>query len=174
MSSKTKSTNLKLVEADTDREERKRLSDAFEKAENEWRIGASEARDRVRNLRAELERYREQLEGVPFDIADGESGEESLDRYERKYPAQLAEEINPLIGGLFRAIDAFAEKHGTHEFLDFNAKLFELKCQTAETGFQIGVLAGVIFAGSPKEVIDRFERGLGFSLECHREIVRKD
>jgi hypothetical protein len=169
-----KNTNLKLANADTEQRQKSRqVGEEWEEAEKRWRLSALEARDRVRNLRSELEHYRDQLEGVPFDIANDDLPE-SLDRCTRKYPAQLVEDINPLVGGLFAAIDAFAREHGTHEFLDFNAKLFELKLQTAETGFKIGVLAGVIFAGSPKEIIDRFERGLGFSLECHREIVRKD
>ena len=62
---------------------------------------------------------------------------------------------------MFEMIDSYAKEHGCHENLDFNAKLFELKMDAAETAFKIGVLAGVIFAGCSKEQVDRFERGHG-------------
>ena len=48
-------------------------------------------------------------------------------------------------------VDAFAKKYGCHEFFDFQAKLVELKSKYTATGFRMGVLAGVIFAGCPKE-----------------------
>ena len=76
--------------------------------------------------------------------------------------------------GLFDMIDDYAREHGCHENLDFNAKLFELKMGYAETGFKIGVLAGVIFAGCPTEEVDRFERGLQVSLASDRRLAKTD
>lgn len=77
---------------------------------------------------------------------------------------ELIESLNPTLNHLFDMIDEYAKKHGCHEYLDFNSKIFELKSEYAATGFRIGVLAGAIFAGCPKELVDRFERGLEFAF----------
>ena len=81
---------------------------------------------------------------------------------------------NPAIDGAFKMLDEFAEQHGCADTLDYNSKLFQLKWATAKTGFKIGVLAGVIFAGCSKEKIDRFERGLTFALRSERDVERGD
>ena len=49
-----------------------------------------------------------------------------------------------------------------------------MKSQAAETAFRIGVLAGVIFAGRPKDEVDRFERGLAFELSRNPWICKLD
>ena len=134
----------------------------WENAEESWKITAREVRQRVRTLRDELECYRDLLEGAPFGIACGfYDPSPSLDR--RKFVGNLVENLNPLVKGLFNRIDNYARDHGTHESVDFNAKLFALETETAESGFGIGVLLGVILAGCSKEQIDRFERGLSIS-----------
>src|SRR5205823_3453572 len=125
----------------------------------EWLITPEEIADRVRNLRAELESFRNQIEAVPFDIPSGEACEPScLDGFHRKWTHQLVEDLNPSVMGMFEMIDEYARKHGCAEVIDFNAKLWSLKDYVAETGFRIGVLAGVMFAGSSKDQVDRFER----------------
>jgi hypothetical protein len=43
---------------------------------------------------------------------------------------------------------------------------------TAETAFKIGMLAGAIFAGCSKEQVDRFERGMVFSLMSDNRLVK--
>ncbi len=146
--------------------------DRWKKAEEKWRITPREICQRVRVLRDELESYRAQLEGAPFDIPCGDYETPRSLEHERKYTVTLVEEFNPIVGKLLEMIDSYAKEHGTHEFLDFQSKLFTLKSQSAETGFQIGVLAGVIFAGCPKEVVDRFERGLMFSVESNAWLVK--
>lgn len=139
--------------------------DRWQQAEESWKITRREMCQRVRVLRDELEAYGEQLEGVPFDIASGDMcTPNSLDSSSRKYLIELVEELDPRVNGAFEMIDDLAKKHGLHELLDFNAKLFGLKTSAAHTGFNIGVLAGVILAGCPKEQVDRFERGLSFDL----------
>jgi hypothetical protein len=135
----------------------------WEKAEESWTITGLEISQRVHNLREDLEEYRAQTEGVPFDILCCDVPR-SVDYTNRKEVVELVEVVNPGIGGNFKMIDDYASEHGCHEFLDFNAKLFRLKWATAEAGFKIGVLAGAIFAGCSKETIDRFERGLTFAL----------
>ena len=56
--------------------------------------------------------------------------------------------------------------------MDFQSHLFDMKSQAAETAFRIGVLAGVIFAGRPKDEVDRFERGLAFELSFNPWICK--
>ena len=175
---KKKTANLSVVKKSTQEElERQKLrkeeSTGWEEAEQKWKITSTEARQRVRVLRDELESYRDQLDGAPFDIASGDmSSPTSLDGGDRKHIVELVEELNPLVEGFFDMIDKFAEEHGTHESVDFNAKLFSLKMQTAQTGFEIGVLAGVILAGCSKDQIDKFEHGLAFHLKSNPFVVK--
>ena len=35
------------------------------------------------------------------------------------------------------------------------------------------MLDGVIFSGAPKEVVDRFERGLAYDMKCNSGVVKK-
>jgi len=142
----------------------------WEEAENSWEITRDEARHRARNVREILEDFRNQLEGAFFDVPCGDVPR-SLDR-ERQDVVQLVENLNPLVNGFFKMIDDLANQHGCDEFIDFNAKLFLLKMEAAETGFQIGVLAGAIFAGCSQEQIDKFERGLTFAMASHRRMVK--
>ena len=49
-------------------------------------------------LRTELESYRDQLEGVPFDVPCGEMDTpRSLDHNKQKFILQLVEDLNPLV-----------------------------------------------------------------------------
>ena len=184
MARKSKNTNLKLVqtqqqtdqqaEQQEEKERRAQEYDRWENARKRWMLSPLEITKRVRALRAELEFYREQIEGVPFDIACGDFCSPTSLEYERQYTVALVEDFNPLVKGYFEMIDNFAKDHGCHELLDFNSKLFSLKLHSAETGFQIGLLAGVIFAGCSKEQVDKFERGLAFSLKSNRQVVKAD
>lgn len=152
---------------------RKEEYDRWEKAEDEWRITSREARQRVRVIRDELEAYREHLEGAPFDIPCGDyEPPRSIGQHRRKHTVELVGDLNPIIDGLFKMIDDFADQHGCADYLDFNSKLFLLKMEAAETGFQIGLLAGAIFAGCSNGEIDRFERGLTFALCSDTQIVK--
>jgi hypothetical protein len=168
MAKKSTKSNLKVVGKVRSEEDQKKWRaehEAWEKAEEALKIRPREIADRVRSLRAELEYYREQMEGVRFDIPSGDAqSPRCLVHGRRKEHAQLVEDLNPFVTGIFKMIDEYAKQHGCHEFLDFNAKLYTLNWQAAETGFQIGVLAGSIFAGCTKDEVDRLERGLVFSL----------
>jgi hypothetical protein len=170
-----KTSNLEIVQQRTEAE-KKKWSEEYERwetAEKELRIPAHELKQRVRALRDELERYRAQLEAVPFDIPAGDfSLPKCLDNCDRKYTRDLVDDLDKRVKARFEMIDAFAKEHGCHENLDFQAKLFELKMDTAETGFKIGILAGVIFAGCSKEQVDRFERGMVFSLTSDNRMVK--
>jgi hypothetical protein len=64
-------------------------------------------------------------------------------------------------------------RHGVDEEMDFNAQLFDLESHLSETAFRIGLLAGALFAGAPKETVDRFERGLLYTVHMDRRIVKE-
>jgi hypothetical protein len=172
-----KATKLSIVKPTEEELERahNQESDGWTALEKSWRITEFEARQRVLALRDELERYREQLDAAPFDIACGDStAPASLGVGERKYTVYLAMDLNPIVDALFEEIDSFARKHGPgiYRAVDFNSKLFDLRDHSVETGFKVGVLAGVIFSGAPKEVIDRFERGLAYAMKSDGRIVK--
>ena len=150
--------------------------DRWTELENQWRISPQSARQRVLALRDELERYRLQLEGSAFDVANGDmSTPPSLDGGDRKYTLYLATDLNPIVDNLFEEIDRFAKMHGPSIYrqVDFQSKLFDLRETSIETGFKIGVLFGVISSGAPKEVVDRYERGLAFAMQSDQRVVKK-
>ena len=143
----------------------------WDKETQSWRITRQEALKRVRSLRIELESYRDQIDAVPFDIL-ADSIPAPLDHSERKWAVNVMEDFNPLIKGLFDRCDEAARRHGVNEEMDFNAQLFDLKMHLSETAFQIGLLAGALFAGAPKETVDRFERGLLYTVHMSPRIVK--
>ena len=149
---------------------RSQEEERWEKAEESWKITRTEARHRARNVREILEDFRNQIEGAFFDVPCGDVPR-SLD-HERQDVFQLVENLNPLVNGLFKMIDDLASQHGCDDVIEFNAKLLLLEIEAAETGFQIGVLAGAIFAGCSQEQIDKFERGLTFAMASHRRMVK--
>ena len=51
--------------------------------------------------------------------------------------------------------------------------MLDLKTEAAETGFKIGVLAGMILAGSDAATIDKFTRGLVCDLSYHRGLIKE-
>ena len=162
-----KNANLKLANVtDEPQQAGERINQAWEKTQEEVKITRGELRQRVVLLRAELEAYRDQMEGTFFDITSGNTGPlESLDREDRKFIFELVQDLNPLIETLAMLIDEFSGNH-------VGDTVFTLKSEVAETAFRIGVLAGAIFATGDKSIIDKFTRGLGFSLESRPQMIR--
>jgi hypothetical protein len=74
----------------------------------------------------------------------------------------LVENLNPLVDGLSAVLD-----DGTNPDM-----VFDLKREAAETGFKIGVLAGVILAGDDPEIVAKFARGLAFGLSRNPELIK--
>ena len=64
----------------------------------------------------------------------------------------LADAFDPCIKGRFEWI--------AESIPDWQDEIVNLKMETAETAFQIGVMAGAMFAGCSEREIDRLERGL--------------
>ena len=175
MAGKTNNANLKLIKdkeaAEDSYQRRQAVEKSWKAAAESWKLTPLEIKQRVGALRAELESYARVIEAMPFDIARDDFPQ-SLDQTQRKWTGRLVEEIDPRIQGLFDKIDAFAHEHGCGE-IDFNAKLFEMKMDCEETAFRVGMLAGLVLAGCPKDQVDRFERGLVFSLSCDTGLTRK-
>ena len=145
--------NLRLVDSN----QIEQLNSAWGEKREELKISRGELQQRVLALRAELESYREQLEGVPFDVPCGYGGTpRSLDHHEQKPILQLVEEINPTVTPC-SDVDL----------------VLDLKTEAAETGFKVGMLAGVILAGNDAKTIDRFTRGLVFDLSCHPGLIKE-
>jgi hypothetical protein len=172
---KKRNSNLTIIDQQTaeeaERKQKRSEEEArWDKAEDAMRITREEARRRVRDLREELEGYRDQLEAVVFDIPNAD-GPMCLDPYDRKYTVNLVEDFDPRVKGLFDMIDEYARQHGCAEALDFNNKLLLLTMYTAESAFKIGVFARAIFVADSDREIDRLERGLVFSLASDRRIV---
>ena len=149
-------SNLKIVEQQTEEErakyERQKLNKQRDEEEESWRLTRSEITARVRALRAQLEAFRAQLEGMPFDVVT-EDIPLSVDYGDGSYPAELTEALDPAIQGHYDRL-----KKATTGALEDD--LGALRWKTAETSFQIGVLAGAMFSGASDREIDRLERGL--------------
>jgi hypothetical protein len=152
-----KTSNLKIVEQQTKAEwqakyEREKVAKELKEEEESWRLTRPEITARVRALRAELDSFRAQLEGMPFDVVTSDIPV-SVDYGDRPYPSELTEAFDPAIKGHYDRL----EKATAHDLQD---DLGALRWETAETSFQIGVLAGAMFSGASDREIDRLERGL--------------
>ena len=150
---------LKIVEQQTEAElqakyEREKASKQRDEEEESWRLTRAEITARVRAIRAQLEAFRAQLEGVPFDVVTNDMPV-SLDYGNRPCPSELTEALDPAIKGHYDRL----HKATAHD-LELQDDLAALKWKTAETSFQIGVLAGPMFADASDRKIDRLERGL--------------
>lgn len=150
---------------------RKKTRREWEEEKDTWKITRHEAAARVSALRIELESYRDQIDAVPFDIL-ADDIPRCLDRSKREEAVNVMEQLNPLIKGLFDRCDEIAQRHGVSEEIDYNAELFELKLQLSDTAFQVGLLAGAMFAGASRETVDRFERGLLYTMQMNPQIVK--
>jgi len=150
-----KNANLKLVDSDQAQQ-----SKTWEEKQQELEITRHEMQQRVQALRTELEKYRDQLDAAPFDILNDDEPR-SLQQ-KRKFTIDLVENLNPLVDGLSAVLD-----DGTNPDM-----VFDLKREAAETGFKIGVLAGVILAGDDPEIVAKFARGLAFDLSRNPEVIK--
>jgi hypothetical protein len=157
-----------------EQEKRAEVSKAWEQGLENFKITPAEIRRRVKLLRDKLETYQTYLEAAPFDIPCGDfEPPRSLGDTRREYIINIAEALTPRLDGLFHMIDDYCKQHGTHDLLDFNAQLFSLKTEYVQVGFKIGLLAGVIFSGASKDVVDSYERGLLFDLGLDGDIVKE-
>lgn len=169
-------TKLALAKKQTPAEAQAQLKrrqeyERWEKAESSWMIHRDDVRHRVRDLRECFDEFNNQLEGAVFDVGLSDVSR-SLSRWSRGEIVEMVGTLNPLINGYFTMIDELASQQGCDDIVDFNSKLFLLKMEAVETGFQLGTLYGAIAAGCPKEQIDKFERGLTFALASHPRLVK--
>ena len=156
MAAQKKTSNLKIVQTESEAElqaEREKLYKEREQEEDSWRLSRAEITVRARAVRAELEAVRARLEALTFD-AESDDIPHSLDKGDRRYVIAIVEDFDPFIQGHFKRVENLVGNNRVHDDLS------NLRWQTAETAFQIGILQGAILAGCSDREIDRLERGL--------------
>src|SRR5438034_7148212 len=145
-----KKTNLKVVEEETQKEKEKR---ARVEEEESWRLSREEIAYRVGEIRRVLEEDSKRYNGALFDVVT-DSLPRSLDgRSDNREPYDLANYINPSLRGHYNRCSNVTVG-------PLEDDLCTLQWEGMETAFQIGILAGFIFAGCSEGTIDRVEQGL--------------
>jgi hypothetical protein len=120
--------------------------------EQKWKLSAEEITKRVRVIRRELEAARARYEGTMFDILTEGSEPRSMSTDEGiREPYELANFLRPALEGYYERSRGPVSDEDSVAFLQYEG---------IEAGFQIGILAGFIFAGADVREIDRAERGL--------------
>ena|SRR5687767_12649310 len=140
MAAQKKTSNLKIVQQQT--AESKKL-------EESWKLTRTEIAARAHALRLQLEAFRSQLEGVTFDIVTSQIPQSTETSSEKPDVINLVDDFDSYIKG--RAEQMRESEHDEQ---------FNLRMDTAETAFQIGVMWGAMATGASDREIDRLERGL--------------
>ena len=172
-----RSTTLLAAEAGTslseenDRAKRDKLNRPWNQMEETSKMTSDEARNKVALIREHLEAYKIAFEGMPFNLGGIDNLPCSMNVVPNLLEIDLVEILSPRVRNYFKMIDKFCEDHGTHRHIDFQSKLFDFKMAATQTGFEIGVLAGVIFADCSEKIVDRFERGLVINMQTCPSIV---
>jgi hypothetical protein len=150
-----KTSNLKIVqqqtltEAEQAKYEQQKAEKRRKELEESWKLTRTEIAGRAHALRLQLEVFRSQLEGLTFDIVNSQIPPSAETPSNRPDAIDLVDDFDSYIKG---TADEMREKE--HD------ELFNLRMDTADTAFQIGILAGAIFSGASDREIDRLERGL--------------
>ena len=148
---------------------REKQQEAARKQEQESRkLTRDEIAKRVREIRKELEAAKERYEGALFDNYTG-GIPRSLDVVDvNREPYGAVQYISPWTEGcLERLQNGIVNDNDPDD-------VFEFFFFRTETAFQLGMLAGAIYADCPTTTIDRFERGLVTALSaCHWIIVKE-
>ena len=152
------------LKAVTERDEQNALLEA----ENEqWKLTKAEIAKRVKDIRRELEAAKARYEGALLDnYTDGIP--RSLDIVDvNKEPYGAVDYLCPSLKGRLDRL-----QNETYEAC-LSDDVGELYFWSTEIAFQIGMLAGAIYADCPKETVDRFERGLAFALAARHWMVKE-
>ena len=131
---------------------------AARKQEEEGRkLTRYEITNRVHQLRKELEAAKQRYDGALFDnFIDGIPPSLDVVNVNRE-PYGVVYHLSPLL-------QSCVEHHGEVKSDD----VFDLFFFSTQTAYEVGMLAGAIYADSPTATIDRFERGLVTALAaCH-------
>ena len=143
-------------------DEEQKAKAAREAEEESWKLSRDEIASRVRQLRRELEAAKERYDGALLDnFTDGIP--RSLDHVNvNREPFGTVYLFSP-------KLEAMVDRLQKNEPIScLSDDVFELFFWGTDTAYQIGMLAGAIYADCPAATIDRFERGLVVSLAaCH-------
>jgi hypothetical protein len=145
-----KTSNLKVVQQPTEAElakyEREQAQKKQKELEDSWRLTRTEIAGRAHALRLHLETFRSRLEGVIFDITI-------------ECPPSIAGDTPDVIN-LVDDFDSYIKGRAEQMRESEHDDQFNLRMDTAETAFQIGVMWGAMATGASDREIDRLERGL--------------
>ena len=150
-----KTSNLKIVqqqtltEAEQAKYEQQKAEKRRKELEESWKLTRTEIAGRAHALRLQLEVFRSQLEGLTFDIVNSQIPPSAETPSNRPDAIDLVDDFDSYIKGT-----ADEMRESEHD------EIFNLRMDTADTAFQIGILAGAIFSGASDREIDRLERGL--------------
>jgi hypothetical protein len=142
--------------------EQKQQDEARKQEEQNLKLTRAEIADRVGQLRKELEAAKQRYDGALFDnFTDGIPP--SLDIVDvNREPYGAVYHLSPLLEAGVKHL-----QHGEVKRC-FSDDVFELFFFSTQTAYEVGMLAGAIYADSPTTTIDRFERGLVAALAaCH-------
>jgi hypothetical protein len=149
-------TKLELVT------KQKQQDEARKQEEQNLKLTRAEIADRVGQLRKELEAAKQRYDGALFDnFTDGIPP--SLDIVDvNREPYGAVYHLSPLLKAWVEHLQHGAVKSCLSD------DVFELFFFSTQTAYEVGMLAGAIYADSPTTTIDRFERGLvGALAACH-------
>jgi hypothetical protein len=163
---KKKTAKLTVVEnqqsaADVKEEKTKEEDEADELS----KLSRAEIRSRVHSIRQELEYMQAHFDGAIFDAMTNDGPPHSLytDKAIREH-YQLTDYLNPMLRAQY---DRVMDRVGENPLLTLHSDIIQ-------TAYQIGMLAGAIFADCPAAIIDRFERGLAFATGARSWQVKKE
>jgi hypothetical protein len=122
------------------------------------KLTPEELASRVAELRRALQNYALSNDAAMFDLCG--CPPRAIDHSYRKWAGHWAEYVNPFLIRYSKAVEAALEGSP----VTIKDHFTNLYSELGETVFGIGVLAGFILAGYPKEVIDRAERGLAHAF----------
>ena len=108
-----------------------------------------------------------QFDGAVFDTMTNDGSPRSLYGAEIREPDELVRYLNPTVEGKWKRF--YEEEIKSKVADDFMDAFYE----AIETGLQIGMLAGAIFADAPASTVDRFERGLAHATAARHWEVKK-
>jgi hypothetical protein len=113
-------------------------------------------------------------DAVPYEMTYGNFAMPMvIDQHDTKRTDELVESVDPRIAGFYDRFGVILAKLGREINVDLGAYLLDFKWAAEETAFKAGLLAGVISVGSSNEVVNRYERGLAFSLSADHRLVKK-
>jgi len=102
-------------------------------ADDSWRLTRKEIAERARTVRRHLEKHRERLEGMPFDVVTADTPHSvdipnALEPRDDASPLDLAESFNPCLAGQHDRLEKSLPADA-----DLDSQICTMKMETADT-----------------------------------------